>query len=171
MANVNYANRGRSFEELIEYANEQYKAKGVALVQKVATPWTVIREGKQIVSAFPAEKSTVDYIGVTKINDGTVPLAFDAKQCKLKTSFPLKNIEQHQLDFLAAWRFQGGTSFVIIEMTTLGKIYKVEFEVIARYWWLGTIAGGAKSIPIKDFAKFKAVGQAGGIVLDYLELY
>jgi len=163
--NINHANRGKSLEDLIIYANEQYKAKGVALIQKVATPWTVIRKGKQIVSAFPAEKSTVDFIGVVK----NIPIAFDAKQCKEYTRFPLINVEQHQLDFLKNWRKQGGTSFLIIEMTALRKIYKVELDEIMRYW-LNSLAGGRKSIPVKDFDKFKVVGQASGIVLDYLEV-
>ncbi len=165
-----HANRGKSLEELIEYANEQYKAKEVALVQKVATPWTVIRKGKQIVSAFPAEKSTVDFIGVMGDHRNSVPVAFDAKQCHEKTRFPLANIEQHQLDFLENWIYRGGTSFLIIEMTALRKIYKVEFDEIMRYW-LDSLSGGRKSIPVNDFEKFKVVGESKGIVLDYLELY
>jgi len=162
----NYANRGKSLETLIEHANKQYKAKGVALIQKVATPWTVIRRGKQIVSAFPAEKSTVDFIGIAQ----DYAVAFDAKQCKEKTRFPLSNIEQHQMDFLREWARQDGKSFFIIEMSELGKIYKAEFGHISHYWYKA-LKGGRKSIPIKDFDKFKVVGQAGGIVLDYLGIY
>jgi len=167
---TNYANRGKSLETLIEHANEQYKAKGVALIQKVATPWTVIRKGPIIVSAFPAQKSTVDYIGVEGDQRYSRPIAFDAKQCKLKTNFPLANIEQHQIDFLTEWDNRGGTAFLIIEMTTLDKIFRIELSEIISYW-LGSKAGGKKNIPIKDFEKFQEVGQAGGIVLDYLNLY
>ena len=82
MLNVNYANRGKSLESLINYANQQYLSKRVALVRHIPTDWTVIRRGKQIISAFPAQKSTVDYIGITSFNGEIVPLAFDAKQCK-----------------------------------------------------------------------------------------
>ncbi len=166
MPNTNYANRGKSLETIIEYANEQYKAKGVALVQKVATPWTVIRRGKQIVSAFPAEKSTVDFIGVVS---GGNPVAFDAKQCKSTTSFPLSNVEQHQLNFLRLWEFNGGTSFLLIEMAELRKIYRVEFHQLMIYWNQAA-NGGKKSIPIKNLKAFKEVGELGGIVLDYLGL-
>ena len=57
MKNADYANRGKPLEDLINYANQQYLAKGVALVQKIPTPWTVvIRRGMRI-SAFPAQKS------------------------------------------------------------------------------------------------------------------
>lgn len=170
MKNADYANRGKSLEDLINYANQQYLAKGVALVQKIPTPWTVIRRGIQIVSAFPAQKSTVDYIGVTNFTHAPVPVAFDVKQCKYKTNFPLSNLEQHQLDFLTAWKDQGGTVFLLIEMTALGKIYKVEINVM-EWYWQESLSGGPKSIPVKDFDKFQVLGQAGGIVLDYLGVY
>ena len=169
MSSANYANRGKSLETLIEHANEQYKAKGLALVQKVATPWTVIRRGKAIVSAFPSEKSTVDFIGAMKHLKFTVPIAFDAKECHEKTRFPLANIEKHQINFLWGWEQQGGESFLIIEMTALSKIYKIELKEIMYYWNRADI-GGRKSIPIMDFERFKVVGQAEGVVLDYLGL-
>ena len=127
----------------------------------------MIRLGTQIISAFPAHKSTVDYIGVRNFKGETVPLAFDAKQCMQKTSFPLSNIEQHQLDYLVEWKFHGGTSFFIIEMLALKIIFRVELHEIMSYW-LAAEAGGRKGIPLKDFDKFQVLGQAGGIVLDYL---
>ena len=165
MNNTNHANRGKSLETLIEYANAQYKAKGLALIQKVPTPWTVQRVGKRIVSAFPAEKSTVDFIGLSN----GVPIAFDAKQCHNKTSFPLSNIEDHQLKFLHGWKLSGGISFLLIEMTALRKIYRVEHDQIISYC-NASAAGGRKSIPIKDFGKFEEVRESNGIVLDYLNL-
>lgn len=162
-----YANRGRSLEELINYTNEQYKAKGVALVQKVATPWTVIRRGSQIVSAFPAEKSTVDFIGVAREK---VPVAFDAKQCKKPTLFPLSYIEPHQMLFLKIWSGYGGEAFFIIEMLALQKIFRVPYVVMSKYWELARI-GGRKSIPIDDFKEMQPLRSADGIALDYLRLY
>lgn len=93
---ISQANRGRSFEQLIEHSNKQYQTKGKALIQKVPTPWKVIRRGKQIVSAHPAEKSTVDFVGVA---DGKA-IAFDAKSTRELTRFPLSNIEVHQMVFL-----------------------------------------------------------------------
>lgn len=162
---TNHANRGRSLETLIEYANAQYKDRGLALIQKVATPWTVIRRGKQIISAFPAEKSTVDFVGACK----GYPIAFDAKQCRQDTRFPLINIEQHQLDFLSRWQHNGGRAFLLIEMSSVSKIYRIEFDEIMRYW-NAAASNGPKSIPIKDFANFREVKDSGGIALDYLWL-
>ena len=75
MKDLSRANRGRSFEELIDHANEWYNKRGIAAIQKIPTEWVVIRSGAQIVRAFPKRKSTVDYIGLYYNR----PIAFDAK--------------------------------------------------------------------------------------------
>ena len=175
MLNVNYANHGKSLEDLINYANQQYLAKRVALVQHIPTDWTVIRRGTQIISAFLTQKSTVDYIGITSLNGETVPIAFDAKQCMRKTSFPLSNIKQHQLDYLAEWRTLGGTSFFIVEMLALRKIFRVEHNEIMSYW-MDAEAGRRKSIPLEDFdnpssgtGRWDCLRLSGGIFVS--ELY
>jgi recombination protein U len=162
-----HANLGRSLEELIIHSNNQYKAKGAALIQKVATPWTVIRRGKQIVSAFPAEKSTVDFIGVVS---GVKPVAFDAKQCK-QSRFPLSYIEGHQMNFLYEWQSQGGEAFFVIEMVELNQIFRLPLDVMCDYFNNATALGGRKSIPLEDFKDLTPLKSAGGVALDYLGLY
>ncbi|MGB4589021.1 MAG: Holliday junction resolvase RecU [Clostridiaceae bacterium] len=73
-----------------------------------------------------------------------------------------RNIEQHQLDYLTEWSSLGGTSFFIVEMLALRKIFRVELNEIMSYW-LAAEAGGRKNIPLMDFDKFQVVGQAGGM--------
>lgn len=159
-----YANRGKSLEELIIYANAQYHQKGVAIIQKVATPWTVKWAGEKIVSAFPLEKSTVDFIGLAKGK----AIAFDAKQCQNKTSFPLRNIEPHQMEFLREWDKQGGESFLLIEMVALNKILKLSLEA-ANYYFALAENGGSKSIKVQHLIESGIeVKPTQGIVLDYL---
>lgn len=75
--NLDMANKGRQFEEEVIRANRYYKNKGLALVQKISTPWNVVRRGKQIVSAFPSEKSTLDFRGTVK---GGLSISFDCKE-------------------------------------------------------------------------------------------
>ena len=38
----NMANLGKAFEDIIILANEQYENKGIAMVQKISTPWKVV---------------------------------------------------------------------------------------------------------------------------------
>ena len=163
-----HANRGKDFEELINYANAQYRQRGVALIQKVATLWTVIRKGKQIVSAFLSEKSTVDYVGIRKHG---ASVAFDAKQCHNKTSFPLVNIEPHQMEFLQEWDKQDGEAFLLIEMVTIRKIFKLSLEAVNFYFALAT-DGGSKSIKVQHLIESgPEVKSAGEIALDYLGIF
>ena len=78
--------RGSTLEELINRSNEQYREKGLALIQKVPTPITPVRIAKdtrQITLAYFEQKSTVDYIGAVQ----GIPVCFDAKECK-ETVFP-----------------------------------------------------------------------------------
>ncbi|MGG1598501.1 Holliday junction resolvase RecU [Cohnella massiliensis] len=160
---VSYANRGMALEQMIEYANSQYAAKGWAVIQKVATPFKVVRRGKEIVSAYPEEKSTVDFVGVS----GSRALAFDAKSTMERTRFPLGNIEQHQMDFLKAWQDHGGISFFLIEFAKHREIYVVPYSSMQDYW-VKAREGGRKSIPFEEMAQFAKARQGRGVVLDYL---
>lgn len=61
--------RGSVLEELINYANQKYKDKGLALIQKIPTPITPVRfdkESRHITLAYFEKKSTVDYIGAVQ---------------------------------------------------------------------------------------------------------
>lgn len=61
--------RGSSLEELINYTNEYYREKKLAVVQKIPTPIKPIRMDKdssQITLAYFEKDSTVDYIGVVQ---------------------------------------------------------------------------------------------------------
>ena len=57
--------RGSTLEELINRTNEQYREKGLALIQKIPTPITPVKMDKtsrhSTLSHFE-QKSTVDYI-------------------------------------------------------------------------------------------------------------
>lgn len=158
---IAHANRGMGFESLIEYANNQYEARGVAQIQKVSTPWKVIRKAKQIVSAFPERKSTVDFIGVYKGK----AVAFDAKSTQLKTRFPLANVENHQLEFMQGWQRQAGITFFLIEFSAFNEVYFVTLDEMTEH-----IRSQRESIPYKYFQLYgKKVEQSGMVVLDYLK--
>ena len=55
--------RGSTLEELINRTNEQYREKGLALIQKIPTPITPVKmdkDSRHITLAYFEQKSTVD---------------------------------------------------------------------------------------------------------------
>lgn len=165
------ANRGRSFEEAIEATNEFYSIKGVAQIQKVSTPWQVVRHGAKIVSAFPKEKSTVDFIGSV----GGLAVCFEAKETTGKegrpeTSFPLtirkkEMITRHQFLFLQRWERTGGIAFVLIHFKNRDECFAVPVDWIGS-WYVEMNRGGRKSIPYAEFNQEWKVN-----INDYLGLF
>lgn len=61
--------RGSTLEDLVNRTNEQYREKGLALIQKIPTPITPVRmdkENRHITLAYFEQRSTVDYIGAVQ---------------------------------------------------------------------------------------------------------
>lgn len=110
-----HANRGMDLESLINLSNEYYLNEDIAVIYKKPTPiqivaTKIINDNKLITKAFFKEPSTLDYNGIYK---GKY-LDFDAKVTKSKTSFPLSNIHNHQLEHMKNIIKHGGISFLII---------------------------------------------------------
>ena len=113
--------RGSTLEELVNRANEQYREKHLALIQKVPTPITPIKIDKStrhITLAYFDQKSTVDYIGAVQ----GYPVCFDAKECHTD-NFPLQNIHEHQVHFMEDFEKQGGIAFILIMFTHRNEFY------------------------------------------------
>jgi recombination protein U len=162
---VTSGNRGMELEQLINYANQQYMAKGIAVVGKLPTPVKIVKtKGTRITSAFLEAKSTVDYSGVYRGR----AIYFDAKMTKEKTRFPLDNIHEHQIEHLRACARQGAVTFLIVEFTQLRMTYYMPGKLIIDTWDKG-VKGGRKSVPYEDIERLCFQLTSGrGVVLDYL---
>ena len=85
--------RGSTLEELVNRTNEQYREKGLALIQKIPTPITPVKMDKNtrhITLAYFEQKSTVDYIGAVQGNSCLLRcqrmLCKDLSPCKHSSS-------------------------------------------------------------------------------------
>lgn len=161
-----YGKRGMTLENMIEYTNNTYRVKGMALINKVPTPWNVHynkRTGK-VIRAFPQKKGTVDFTGISHGRS----IAFEAKSTKERTRFPLQNVEEHQVNYLKMHQDQGGISFFIIYFEKHREAYFLKLNKFLK-WWEEQFKGGRKSIPHKWF-KFNAnlIKSRNGVFLDYL---
>jgi recombination protein U len=151
-------NLGKKLERRINKANYKYRKDRTAMIKKEEIPIHITKLGPK------ASMSTVDYIGIVPL---WAPLkeiiglhmvgayiAFDAKETKVKTSFPLANIHQHQLEFLKYIRSLGGIAFFLIQFTSLheDEAFMVPIPVIDKAWE-NARKGKRKSIRYKDFKK------------------
>ena len=162
----NMANLGKAFEEEVKLANNTYLQRGIALVQKISTPWVVIRRGKQIVSAFPEGKSTLDFRGTVK---GGLSISFDCKESEDERGLPLKHIQPHQIDYMRQALDIGEESFILCYMKSQDKRYRILGLVVVEHWdrWQANKGKrGYNYIPVEAMTEIRS---KNGIVLDYLE--
>ncbi len=162
----NMANIGRGFEDEAKMANEAYLQRGIALVQKVSTPWVVIRRGKQIVSAFPEGKSTLDFRGTV---EGGLSISFDCKESEDERGLPLKHIRPHQIDYMRKALAVNETTFILCYMKKLDRRYRIGGQRVLNFWdrWQANKGKrGYNYIPVEAMTE---VRSKNGIILDYLE--
>lgn len=164
----NTGHRGDSLENLIIEINKIYENKGIALITKIPVPIKVLKIVlRKIVEAFFEEKSILDFQGVVQGNS----VAFDAKETNFDY-LPLKNIHEHQVEYMKKFDKQKGLSFILAHFKKSDRFFLIPVDIIAKYYNEGQ-KGGRKSIPITDLdAKYEIDGKKG--YPDYihaLELY
>ena len=132
---TNYSSRGMGLENILNQTNELYRLQKRAVIHKKPTPIQVVkvnyptRSAAQITEAYFRQASTTDYNGVYK---GRY-IDFEAKETKNKTSFPLKNIHEHQLEHMKECCEQGGIAFVIFYFSSLKEYYLLEYKWIEKF--------------------------------------
>ena len=150
-----YANRGMTLESDINQTNEYYNLQNIALVYKKPTPIKVVQveyPKNRIREAYFNEPSTLDYNGVYR---GKY-LEFDAKETQSKTSFPLSNIHNHQMEHIKKVIKFGGIAYLIVRFCMLDKTYLLLGEDLISFVEQST----RKSIPIDFF-------ESNGYVIDF----
>jgi recombination protein U len=122
---LSYKNRGMDLEEELNISNEYYIDNDIALIYKKPTPIGIASvsynsHGKTIEKAYFKEKSTLDYNGLYR---GKY-IEFEAKVTKNKTSFPLENIHEHQINHIKSVLKHHGIVFLIIKINDLTYLLK-----------------------------------------------
>jgi recombination protein U len=165
---MSYANRGMAFEGLIDYTNRLYEQQGVAVINKRPTPVKILgRNARGMVHGYLEKPSTVDYDGTYRGRS----VVFEAKSTKELNRFDLKNIHDHQVEYLNKCHQAGAISFILIEFAKHRSVYLMPIETLKHYW-LRSKNGvrGSKSIPIDDFEINAYQVGAGRVPIDYLSV-
>lgn len=158
--------RGSFLEEMVNLTNEKYRNQKLALIQKVPTPIKPIhidQSTRHITLAYFEQKSTVDYIGVVQ----GIPVCFDAKECAT-ARFPLANVHQHQVQFMAEFEAQEGIAFLLIYFKHEERYMYLPFAELKRFWDR-MCEGGPKSFNFKELNPSWEISPYGGTFLHYLE--
>lgn len=133
---ISYGNRGMSLEEDINLSNEYYLANGIAVIHKKPTPLQIVkvdypkRSAAVVKEAYFQQASTTDYNGVFygKYID------FEAKETRNKTSFPLKNFHEHQIDHMRQVLEQSGICFTLLRFSSVDEIYLLDAKILCSFW-------------------------------------
>ena len=158
--------RGSTLEELVNRTNEQYREKGLALIQKIPTPIAPVKmdkDSRHITLAYFDQRSTVDYIGAVQ----GIPVCFDAKECCAHT-FPLANIHPHQVAFMKDFEKQGGIAFFLIFFSSRDLFYYLPFRELLVFWQRME-EGGRKSFREDELRQEYYLPVKSGILVPYLE--
>ena len=168
--NINtYANRGMTLEADLKASNDYYLVNDIAVIYKKPTPITISkvnypsRVEAVIKEGYFKTPSTTDYNGIYK---GKY-VDFEAKETKLKTSFPLNNIHPHQVEHLKRIYKHGGIGFLIVRFTMINKTFLLPIETLLDFLNKYSL----KSIPLSYFEKNGyIINDKYNPRVDYLEI-
>lgn len=168
------SNRGMDLEEAINLTNQVYIDRDRAYIYKKPIPIQVVsvmyekRSAAKITEAYYKIPSTTDYNGIYR---GRY-LDFEAKETISKTSFPLKNIHEHQVKHLEHITNHGGIGFIIVQFKSLGKVFLLDSRHVSRFYqrYLEH-SGERRSISLTEFEEFgHIIKESYALRLDYLSI-
>ncbi|EMR07373.1 Holliday junction resolvase recU [Bhargavaea cecembensis DSE10] len=165
-----FSNRGKTLEDELDESNAYYLANGIAVIHKKPVPVQIVkvdypsRSAAVIREAYFKTPSTTDYNGIYHGHH----IDFDAKETGVSSSFPLKNIHEHQIEHMRSVTDQGGIAFLIVKFTETERYFIVPFDLVDRAW-KRMKDGGRKSIPVSELEEGAVEFHAGFRPrLDYL---
>lgn len=149
-----YSNRGMTLEDDLNETNSFYLERKIAVIHKKPTPIQIVqvdypkRSAAVIKEAYFKQASTTDYNG---LYNGRY-IDFEAKETKNKTSFPLKNFHQHQIEHMQNVIQHNGICFIILRFSESEEVFLLEAKYLLFYWDEMS-RGGRKSIPKEEIMK------------------
>ncbi|ARK30353.1 Holliday junction resolvase RecU [Halalkalibacter krulwichiae] len=168
---LTYSNRGMTLEEDLNVTNQYYLEKKQAVIHKKPTPVQIVqvdypkRSAAVIKEAYFKQASTTDYNGVYR---GRY-LDFEAKETKNKTSFPLQNFHEHQIEHMKQVLLQNGIAFVILKFVVTDQIFLLDATHLIHFY--DQKDSNRKSIRKTDIEKYGFLIKIGYHPrIDYLQV-
>lgn len=169
---ISFSNRGKTLEDELNETNSFYLQRGLAVIHKKPVPVQIVRveypsrSAAVIREAYFQAPSTTDYNGIWQ---GRY-IDFEAKETEIRTSFPLKNIHEHQVHHMADIIRHGGLAFLIIRFSSLDRYFVLPFETLETYW-KRMVTGGRKSMTLAEVEESSVEVKPGAFPrIDYLSV-
>lgn len=144
MKDRSHANRGQPHEAFIKYANERYKQRKVAVIDKRPTEFIPIRNGQgKIVNVKVEEKSTVDFIGRLY----NIPIAIEAKHTSSDT-IRFDAVEEHQKEYMDMFTEEPGTIGLVVVSFGLTRFFAVPWQFWKAAYEARVAPGPARKAPV-----------------------
>lgn len=158
---VSHSNLGKELEDALNRTHHRYAMQRVAHVSQNPKNWAYTSKEKydylkQTVKSvvaqtadgkyLQAKKSNIDFSG----NAGARHVAFDAKQTKGK-SFPLKNVERHQIEKLLLTEQSGGIAGLIVWLSDVHRVFFVSASMLDKAVIEMLFKQGRSSISLQQF--------------------
>lgn len=167
-----FSNRGMTLEADINNTNIYYRTANLAVIHKKPTPIQIVnvnypkRSAAVITEGYFKQASTTDYNGIYR---GSY-VDFEAKETKNKTSFPLNNVHEHQIEHMRSVSEHNGICFLLIRFTVHNETYFLPAMKLFPYWD-SQFNGGKKSIPYQEIKKISVeVPMNYPAQVDYLKV-
>ena len=121
MKDRSYANRGQTLEAFIKFANDRYRHKKLAHIEKQYTEFIPIRDRKgKIVNCKVEHKATIDFLGRYKSH----PVAIEAKHSSTD-SIRWDRVEENQADDMDSFISEPGTIGLVVVSFGLKRFFVI----------------------------------------------
>ena len=165
----NFANRGMTFEKMINATNDYYLTHGMAVIHKKPTPVQIVRvdypqrSRAKIVEAYFRQASTTDYSGVYRGHY----IDFEAKETRQK-AIPMKNFHLHQIQHMEQVLEQKGICFVLLHFSSQQETYLLPAFDLIRFYHQDK---GQKSMPLGYIQEYGYLVKQGAFPqIPYLDI-
>ena len=153
--------RGGHLEQLVAASVKHLEPWGLSIRQTSPRFVGKVLAGGQAIGRLVGH-GHLDFVGDYKGRH----VAFDAKSCRLKTSFPLKNLKPHQVEQVAEAHSRGALSFFLVEFLDLPggpRYFALTWPVLEPYW-VGRLR--VASVPLEVFTRECYEFRLAGSLLD-----
>ncbi len=144
MKNYSYANRGQPLEHYIRFANEGYKRRKIACIDKVPTEFIPLRDGRgKIYNVKVEHKSGVDFLGRYR----SIPIAIEAKSTN-EDSIRFDEVQPHQYDYMNEFTEEPGTIGLVVVGFSLQRFYAIPWAFWKAAYDARVRAGATRTAPV-----------------------